>query len=166
MHVGLSSKEHWTRVIGSTYKRAPIKKELKERTFRRALQRTLRRALREHKESIKRAFKREFKWVLKRAPKKALKKEKRSLSYTTNFNDTLITDFNIWMQTSANFVWIDHSNNEMPPSVQFPVSLTILSGLSIQLKATYRTCQTSPWWQTELLDLLREEEEMKVIRVE
>ena len=155
MHVGLSSKEHWTRVIGSTYKRAPIKKELKERTFRRALQRTLRRA-----------FKREFKWVLKRAPKKALKREKRSLSYTTNFNDTLITDFNIWMQTSANFVWIDHLNNEMPPSVQFPVSLTILSGLSIQLKATYRTCQTSPWWQTELLDLLREEEEMKVIRVE
>ena len=34
------------------------------------------------------------------------------------------------MQTSANF---DHSNNEMPPSVQFPVTLTILSGLSIQL---------------------------------
>ena len=26
----------------------------------------------------------------------------------------------------------DHSNNEMPPSVQFPVTLTILSGLSIQ----------------------------------
>ena len=34
------------------------------------------------------------------------------------------------MQTSANF---DHSNNEMPPSVQVPVTPTILSGLSIQL---------------------------------
>ena len=44
----------------------------------------------------------------------------------------------------------DHSNNEMPPSVQFPVTLTILS------KATHRTCQTSLWWQTKLLGLLRE----------